>query len=62
MINSALKIATGAILATALFISCGDSPNQKSEYQCPMKCEGVDSTYTNEGSCPVCKMDLKEVS
>ena len=30
------------------------------EYQCPMKCEG-DKTYHEPGSCPVCKMDLKEV-
>jgi len=29
-------------------------------YQCPMKCEG-DKTYEEEGSCPVCKMDLKKV-
>ena len=30
------------------------------EYQCPMKCEG-EKTYHEQGSCPVCKMDLKEV-
>lgn len=29
-------------------------------YACPMKCEG-DKTYDKEGSCPKCKMDLKEV-
>lgn len=29
-------------------------------YQCPMKCE-EDKTYAEEGSCPVCKMDLKKV-
>ena len=29
-------------------------------YQCPMKCE-EDKTYTEEGACPVCKMDLKEL-
>ena len=29
-------------------------------YQCPMKCE-ADKTYDAPGSCPVCKMDLKEV-
>ena len=29
-------------------------------YQCPMKCEG-DKSYEEEGSCPVCKMDLKRV-
>jgi len=29
-------------------------------YQCPMKCEG-DKTYAEAGTCPKCKMDLKEV-
>lgn len=29
-------------------------------YQCPMKCED-EKTYAEEGSCPVCKMDLKKV-
>lgn len=29
-------------------------------YQCPMKCEG-EKTYTEEGNCPKCKMDLKKV-
>lgn len=29
-------------------------------YQCPMQCEG-DKTYDAPGSCPVCKMELKEV-
>lgn len=29
-------------------------------YQCPMKCEG-EKSYQEEGSCPVCKMDLKKV-
>lgn len=31
------------------------------EYQCPMDCE-KGKTYEAEGSCPVCKMDLKENS
>ena len=30
-------------------------------YQCPMKCEG-EKTYAEKGSCPVCKMDLKEIA
>ena len=30
-------------------------------YQCPMKCE-ADKTYAEVGSCPVCKMDLKEAA
>ncbi len=36
------------------------SEQQAAAYQCPMKCEG-DKTYDKPGSCPVCKMDLKEV-
>lgn len=28
-------------------------------YQCPMDCE-KGKTYDEEGSCPICKMDLKE--
>lgn len=31
-----------------------------SAYQCPMKCEG-DKTYDEEGACPKCNMDLKEL-
>ena len=30
------------------------------EYQCPMDCE-EGKTYDKEGTCPVCKMDLKKV-
>ena len=34
----------------------------KVEYACPMKCEG-DKTYTDKDvKCPVCGMDLKEVT
>lgn len=33
----------------------------KTEYQCPMKCEG-DKVYHQEISCPVCNMDLVEVA
>ncbi|MBL4625064.1 MAG: hypothetical protein JKY42_07990 [Flavobacteriales bacterium] len=29
-------------------------------YQCPMKCED-DKLYEEEGKCPVCGMDIKEV-
>ena len=29
-------------------------------YQCPMQCEG-EKTYDKPGTCPKCKMDLKEV-
>ena len=48
------------------FITFGCSKtNNKSEkevatYQCPMQCEG-DKVYHEEGSCPVCNMDIKLV-
>ena len=53
------------------FPACGSSDQSTKEnqehteeshsmYQCPMKCEG-DKTYAKEGSCPVCKMDLKKI-
>lgn len=29
-------------------------------YQCPMKCEG-EKTYAEAGTCPTCKMNIKEV-
>ncbi|PQJ75169.1 heavy metal-binding domain-containing protein [Polaribacter gangjinensis] len=32
---------------------------EKVAYQCPMKCED-EKTYDKEGTCPVCKMKLKE--
>jgi hypothetical protein len=32
-----------------------------SVYQCPMDCE-KGKTYETAGTCPVCKMDLKEIS
>ncbi len=37
-----------------------DGHQHAAAYQCPMKCEG-DKTYDKSGTCPVCKMDLKEV-
>ncbi len=46
-----------------LTVSCkhqSDTILMNTAYQCPMKCEGH-RTYTKEGSCPVCKMDLAPV-
>lgn len=60
------------VVGSATFIGCGNSENQSkintnehvegehTEYQCPMKCEG-EKTYSEEGSCPVCGMDLTEL-
>lgn len=35
----------------------GEEQASKKEYYCPMKCED-DKMYAEEGTCPVCKMDL----
>lgn len=37
-----------------------DTTKQQMKYACPMKCEG-DKTYSSEGKCPKCKMNLKAV-
>ena len=37
-----------------------DEHAEHAHYQCPMKCEG-EKMYEELGSCPVCKMDLKEI-
>lgn len=42
-----------------------EETHQQSEmaaaYACPMECEG-DKTYAEEGTCPVCEMDLEPLS
>ena len=53
-----------SLFSFSMLQSCGtdsnteESTKTETAFQCPMKCEG-DKTYTEEGSCPVCKMDLK---
>ncbi len=46
------------------FFSC-DKQKPKNEeainYQCPMQCEG-ENTFSEPGSCSICKMDLKPIS
>ncbi|MFN0729449.1 SCO family protein [Polaribacter gochangensis] len=52
------------VLAIISFGSCKESEKKESakiEYQCPMKCEG-EKIYHKEGSCPICKMDLKPIA
>lgn len=64
------------ILALGTLSACTDSNKSATEttettpveqvansqhYACPMKCEG-EKTYAEAGTCPVCKMDLKEVA
>ncbi len=52
------------ILSFGLTACKEDTAKNKSDadikYQCPMQCEG-DKIYDEAGSCPVCKMDLKEI-
>lgn len=63
------------VFSLSIVVSCADKkPEKEAEkqenvepakeadiaYQCPMDCE-EGKTYAEEGSCPVCKMDLKEV-
>lgn len=62
-----LLIITGLILSTLSFTACQNENETAIEsisddaFLCPMKCEG-EKTYTKEGTCPVCHMDLKLVA
>lgn len=52
------------ILLIISLSSCNKEKSMKEaimEYQCPMLCEGA-KTYQAPGSCPVCKMDLRQIS
>jgi len=59
------NIFLSIFLLTSLFLfnSCSNSTIDKSktEYQCPMKCEG-EKTYEQKGKCPVCSMELKSTN
>lgn len=58
-----MKYIFQLIICSLLISSCNNhSEKVKGEiiYQCPMQCE-QDKVYTEAGSCPVCKMDLKEI-
>ena len=63
-----VKTVVMASMLISLLVSCTDHGTEQSitntessvAYYCPMECEG-DVTYDNEGSCPVCHMDLVEV-
>ncbi|MFK5878773.1 MAG: SCO family protein [Flavobacteriaceae bacterium] len=52
------------ILISIVSFSCAKSDKKQDKevtiFQCPMQCEG-EKTYHQEGSCPVCNMDLKLV-
>ncbi|NVK08674.1 MAG: SCO family protein [Tenacibaculum sp.] len=57
-----VKYTTILLFSITLLSSCKKEKNNISlatVYECPMLCEG-DKTYTEEGVCPVCKMDLTQ--
>lgn len=61
--KSILKRTTAVIfilIGTLCFVATNSFTQQKTVYQCPMKCEGG-KTYDKPGRCPVCGMNLAEV-
>lgn len=52
-----LVIKSLFILIMFTFISCHETEN--TPFQCPMDCE-IGKVYSEPGSCPVCKMDLRQ--
>ena len=59
-----LKYSIVLLITFVAFSGCNSEKKTNDDlvevYQCPMQCEG-DKTYNVEGSCPVCKMDLKQI-
>lgn len=60
-----LKIFLSVFVIALTLASCNSNKSDKTSdelavYQCPMQCEG-DKTYSEAGSCPVCKMDLQPI-
>jgi len=52
------------ILLSIVSFSCAKADKKQEEvvtYQCPMQCEG-DKVYHEEGSCPVCNMNIKQIA
>ncbi|MEZ4722192.1 MAG: heavy metal-binding domain-containing protein [Flavobacteriales bacterium] len=60
-------LMTATVISTTMFFTACSGSNQGESqehmegevaaYYCPMECEG-DKTYSEEGTCPVCGMDL----
>ena len=46
------------LIINPILTGCGSNSEQELSYQCPMLCE-ENKTYSEAGSCPVCKMDLE---
>lgn len=60
-------LSIGLVFSAMSLVACNNDANSHEHehehdttYSCPMKCEG-DKTYSEEGSCPVCEMDLVEI-
>ncbi|WP_418602374.1 SCO family protein [Hwangdonia sp.] len=58
-----IKILLSVVVLLLVTTSCNSEKSNKTQdtlavYQCPMQCEG-DKTYSENVSCPICKMDLK---
>ncbi|MFD1161674.1 SCO family protein [Hwangdonia seohaensis] len=58
-----IKILLSVVVLLLVTTSCNSEKSNKAQhtlavYQCPMQCEG-DKTYSENVSCPICKMDLK---
>lgn len=59
------KIIFSVLLMVITLSSCNFNKSEKANidlalYQCPMMCEG-EKTYSETGSCPICKMDLQPI-
>nr|WP_317196439.1 SCO family protein [Winogradskyella sp. SM1960] len=60
-----IRLILSTFLLLVVVTSCKSDHSKNTEhelaaYQCPMQCEG-DKTYDEIGTCPVCKMDLKQL-
>jgi len=60
-----MKIKKILVLILLSIVSFGctktDKKQEEVTYQCPMQCEG-DKVYHEEGSCPVCNMNIKQIA
>lgn len=59
-----LALIFSVLFSIMTVVSCNtetSTDTNQTEYQCPMKCEG-EKTYSEQGSCPVCKMDLQPIT
>ena len=63
------NLAFAAFLGLLVMFSCNTppgktgavDPNATVVYQCPMDCENG-KTYDKPGKCPICEMDLEQVT